>query len=131
MLYQAYNLRLLCLIAALPITSPSLAEERTEVIGTLVPLGDGIEFALTEYGGCRTAHKNHPVLHGAVFRSGMNDIPYVPGCWERLANGDFRVYIDQWKPAYQVTTIPAKKAVTRIITAPVRPPRPILDPRVS
>lgn len=114
-------MRPLCLIAALLLASPCLAEERETVIGTLVPLGDGIEFALTEFTGCRTSHKNHELLHGAVYRSGMNDIPYVPGCWERLANGNFRVYIDQWKPAYQVTTIPAKKAVTKLITAPVRP----------
>lgn len=121
----------LLIVALILATSASLAEERETVMGTLLPLGDGIEFAITEYYGCRTLHKNHDLQHGAVFRSGRDDIPYVAGCWERLANGNFRVYIDQWKPAYQVTTIPAKKAVTKLITAPVRSPYPQPKNRVS
>lgn len=125
-------MRLLLLVATLILASHSLAEERTEVMSVVLPLGDGIEFAITEFGGCRTAHLNHPVQHGAVFRSGLNDIPYVPGCWERLANGDYRVYIDQWRPEYQVTTVPARRAKDRLITAPKRPASPpALYPRVS
>lgn len=125
-------MRSLYLIAALIITSPGLAEERVKVMSTLLPLGDGIEFAITEFWGCRTAHRNEPLQHGAVFRSGLNDIPYVPGCWERLENGDYRVYIDQWRPEYQVTTVPAKDATDELITAPKRRTRPpTLYPRVS
>lgn len=111
-------MRALILVAVL-LSAGALAEERRPIIiGTMVPLGDGIEFVLMDKGGCRTQHREIQILHGAVLGSGMDDIPYVAGCWERLPNDDIRVYIDQWRPEYQVTTVPVKDATEGLITVP-------------
>lgn len=92
------------------------------IIGAIAPLGDGIEFVLTSHAGCRTQHREKPLLHGAVLGSGRNDIPYVAGCWERLPNNDVRVYIDQWRPEYHVTTIPASAITDQVLDSTKPPP---------
>lgn len=110
-------MRALILFAVL-LSAGAFAEERRPIIGTLVPLGDGIEFVLTDWGGCRSQHREVKLLHGAVLGSGLDDIPHVVGCWERLPNDDIRIYIDQWRPEYQVTTVPVKDATEGLVTVP-------------
>ncbi len=122
-------MRRLLLTSLMAISLPAIAG--TDILGTLAPLGDGIEFVLTAQTGCRTRHSEKPLLHGAVFGSGRNDIPYVAGCWERLPNNDVRVYIDQWYPDYQITTVPAASLTEEVIDADRSPPVRLTGRRAS